>query len=396
MASSSEDADRRAGYVPFALGGAALLIGLGLAAWGSLRAPTGEPGSGAPGSAAPGSAAPGAEAGSAEAGAEAGASAGAAGASADSVGEDEAEAPYAPDLSGDDVGRPLTSEGAGAHGLAVVGERAVWIETDGARVASVPLEGGAVTVLASVDDEDAYGGGFVAGADGVFWSVGDVGGAPDPIYFVTAADLALAKPALTPLATAGSVDELALAGDLFLSDGGRLVKVDGKEPIPIAERAGRVVAMTGCAGALWWIEAPLSGRGEHALMTLDAGEVARRARLDDASRGPMGCWEGRVVWAEDRADGTHRIARLSEGASVSVAATGTVTALASAGDALYWAEIHGEGADAVSLLRRVRDGAPERLGRDRGTATALAVAGVRLLWASDDGVQLHTLGDDVP
>ncbi len=363
---------RRAGYVPFALGGAALAIGLGLAAWGSF-AGSGETNEAAPTSATASSVTPDLEA--------------SGGSAAGDAAEDAP--PYAPDLGGEDIGRSLTPGGASAHGLAVLGERVVWIETEGARVASVPLAGGEVIVLSSVDDEDRYGGGFAAGVDGLFWSVGDVGGAPAPIYFVRTEDLALTGPTLAPLATAGSVDDLALADDLFFTDGSRLVKVDDEEQTLIAERAGRVVAMAGCAGALWWLEAPLSGRGEHALMTLDEGKVTQRTTLDEAERGPMGCWSRRVVWAEDRADGTHRIARLDGSSTATVAATGTVTGLASADGALVWTEVHGEGAEAVSLIRRLHDREPERLGRDRGTATALAVAGERVIWASDDGIHVH-------
>lgn len=363
----SDETTQRASLVPFALGGAALAVGLGLAAWGSLKGGDGGAGEPAPAT-SPATTSP------------------TAAPTASTTVEAEV---HAPDLSGEDIGRTLTTSGASAHGLSVIGERVVWIETDGARVASVPLSGGDETVLSSVDDEDRYGGGFVAGEDGLFWSVGDVGGAPHPIYFVTSEDLALTRPALTPLATAGSVDELALAGDLFFSDGGRLVKVDDEEQTLVAERAGRVVAMTGCAGSLWWIEAPLSGRGEHAVMTLDDDEASRRAKLDEAERGPIACWSGRVVWAEDRPDGTHRIARLDGAASVKVATTGTVTAMAADADGLYWTEVHGEGADAVSLLQRHTEGATARIGRDRGTATAMTTAGARLVWASDDGIQVH-------
>ena len=372
--SSSEDAKRRAAYVPFALGGGALAIGLGLAAWGSMPRDDVTEGSSGPSSTA--------EVTSATATAE----------QAAGGAPPADEVTYEPDLSGDDIGRKLTSSGASAHGLAVIGERVVWIETDEARVASMPLAGGEVTVLSSVADEDRYGGGFVAGDDGVFWSVGDVGGAPDPIYFVTAKDLTLARPALSPLATTGSVDELALAGDLFVADGGRLVKVDDEEQTLIAERPGRVAALVGCAGTLWWLEAPLSGRGEHALMTLDDERAARRAKLDEAERGPMTCGSGRVIWAEDRPDGTHRLARLEGDATVPLAATGTVTALTASGPTLYWAEVHGEGASAVSLLRRMDGDAAERIGRDRGTTTALVVAGERLVWATDDGLQVHSPG----
>ena len=205
---------------------------------------------------------------------------------------------------------------------------------------------------------------------------GDVGGSPDPVYFVTGEDLLLKEPPLTPLVDAASVDELAVAGgDLYFADGARLVKLDGEEQTLVAERAGRLVAMVGCREALWWLEAPLSGRGEHALMTLDdEGSPARRGALDDAERGPMGCWSGRVVWAEDREDGAHRIVRWADRVR-RVAGTGTVTALATAGEALVWAEVHGEGDSAVSVFRRLADGAAERIGRDAGTATALAVAG---------------------
>jgi hypothetical protein len=380
---ATDDTQRRAAYVPFVFGGGALAVGLGLAAWSTVATDAGEVSTTtAPGSASTPTAV------STSAGGSAAATDSGGGSAADAE-----DAPYAPDLDGADIGEALSSEGASAHGMAVVGERLVWIETEGARVASAPLTGGAATTLSSVDDEDRYGGGFAAATDGVFWSVGDVGGAPDPIYFVTGDELALDKPALTPQATAASVDELAVAGgDLYVADGGRLVKLDGEEQTLIATRPGRLVAMVGCGSAPWWLEAPLSGRGEHALMTLDSasGEVVRRARLAEAERGPMGCWAGAVVWAEDRADGTHRLARLSGSGGALVAATGTVTAIAVDGDDLYWAEVHGERDEAVSLIRRRRGaGATERIGRDAGTITALAVAGGRLFWASDDGVMTH-------
>ncbi len=99
-----------------------------------------------------------------------------------------------------------------------------------------------------------------------------------------------------------------------------------------------------------------------------------------------------LVWVEGKQDGPWALVQVARrGASPErLATTGPVTALVTDGASLYWAELYGEGDEAVSLLRSVSLGGGEakRLGRDSGPVPALAVHNGALYWATDQGIKV--------
>jgi hypothetical protein len=299
---------------------------------------------------------------------------------------------YDPDLSGEAIGELVVAEGVGAHGLARLGKRLVWLETEHARLASVAATGGEVKVLFAEEDAARYGGAFSATAKDLVWSVGDFSGGPHTLHRLRAADVTAAGGEVQTIASAGSVERIVRDGDaLYVVESGRVVHL-GEEGRVMAEVEGRIVDATRCDGRLHWLEAPLTG-GPGALFALDEGGPTRRAKLAASSRDALHCHGDQLVWSEE--GDTPHLTLLKAGASTPRKwhASGLVTAAVTTGAATIWAELHGEGDDAVSLLRQasISGGDPTRIGRVDGTVTALAVHESELYWAADGGLFRHRL-----
>ena len=296
--------------------------------------------------------------------------------------------PYEPDLSGKDIGSVIV-EGASAHAMGIVSKRLHWMSSDGAVLSSSRLDGGEVRQLWSESDDNYYGGELVFDRAGLFFSIGTVDDEMEPIHFIDRSALLEEKPAIgDPLLRGASPANLwAFDGELYFSDLGNIQSRKGK----LASRDKRIVALTGCYETLYWLEAPYEGAGSHALMSMPAqgGEpVALVESLGAKSRSDLRCARGYLVWAEP--DGIYAIPRQG-GKPSRKARTGLVTALDTWNERIAWAEVHGEGDDAVSVIRELTlpDGEPARAGRDRGTITTLEIAKVYLFWSGARGIKRY-------
>src|SRR5690606_12047920 len=141
-----------------------------------------------------------------------------------------------PDLSGPDLGERVAATEP-AHGLAVFGDRLVWLATDGATLLDAPAAGGEPRALWKSAAPESFGGAFAASAAGVFWAVERTDGAAGTVLF--AATTALA-PGLAPelVAEVSSADPLlARDEEVCWSERGRIAcRRAGKEPAVVLER----------------------------------------------------------------------------------------------------------------------------------------------------------------
>jgi hypothetical protein len=375
MASSSSS--HRWRYLPFAIGGVALAVGIGLALSSAPPTPPADAGRGGAANGADGESLPAPTA------------------------SDSAEEPasaYEPDLSGPDVGERLAPSDA-ALGLATLGGSLIWLETDQATLKAVALEGaqdgGAPRVVYRSPSADAFGGAFAADDAGLYWVVEHEDHAAEPIKHLSTAAMREGHPP-EELAGADSPDDLRVSGgELFWVDRGRIMRRPSTgEPRQVIKRTDRIAALAVSKGAAFWLEIPYTqrARGAHDLMrvSLDGGEPRRLARLAAvAERSQLTIAGDQLVIAEGQADGW-RLAVVSTagGGDKALAAVGPVTALSSHGETVYWAEAHERGDATTSLLRRanVGTGKVERIGRCPGAVAALFAGDGVLYWASTEGI----------
>lgn len=357
--------------LPLVIGAGVLVLGLAIGIW--PRGGNAPPPPAASASAAPGASTP-----------------------PDSSAEPSLAEDYAPDLSGPDVGELLVAGASMAHGLAIVGDRLVWLLTDAATVGSARKDGGDASVVFTSADPEAFGGSMTSSPAAVWWSVDGEGDAPEPIYRAVAAELAapLGQPA--PIAKGTSPDHLVVSGDtLVWSDLGRLARLSGTETKTLATRDRRIVSVAAAGDAVFWLEAPYEGAGEHRLMkaATAGGEPTVLATLDAAER-DMLIVAGEALFFSESRKGTEILWALDRGAKSPrrVARTGIVTAVAHDGSHLFWAEAHGDEEAPTSLLRAlpiVGEAPPRRIGRVSGHVTALTVDAAHLYWSSPRGIERH-------
>jgi hypothetical protein len=290
---------------------------------------------------------------------------------------------YQPDVTGDDIGTVVVKGASDAHALAVVADRIVWLATEGAALSSARLDGGEVTPLYVSNDDNHYGGAFAHDARGIYWSVGTIDDAAEPIHFLQADALAAKIELGPPIGKGVSPDHLvALDGKLYWSDLGNIESTEKK----LAARDKRIASMTGCDDTLYWFETPFEGEGEHALIAMKIGSepTTLQRGLPSRTRDELRCAGNKLYWAERTGEDSYAI-HTTSGKLID---TGLVTSLQIAGDTLYWAELHGEDDDAVSLLRKAPrvGGDATRIGRDAGLITAIAVGAEHLYWSGKRGI----------
>jgi hypothetical protein len=254
-----------------------------------------------------------------------------------------------------------------------------------------------------VDDEERYGGSLAHDADRLYWTVASMGEATEPIHALAISALGKKAAPAPPMAEGASPDLLTpLGGKLYWTELGNVTGAAGK----LAARDRRIATMTGCGDTLYWIEAPFAGDGAQALVSLKLGaEPTIVQRFGAMSRADLKCRARQggddLFWSES--DGKRRHAVMSR--TGKLADSGVVSALSLAGDALVWAEIHGGGDDAVSLLHKLTLGetkltlgatklTPTRIGRDAGTITAIAVHAGQLYWSGKRGIMRAPLADE--
>jgi hypothetical protein len=300
-----------------------------------------------------------------------------------------------PDLSGPDIGELVVSGAAMAHGLAMVAGRLVWLLTEGATVGSARPDGGESVVLFSSTDEETFGGSLAVSETTVWWSVDTEGDAPETIYSAAANELSARIDSPTLVTTGSSPDHLcAGAGTLFWADLGRVWRFDGTAPVSVAQRDKRIVSMAADPTAMFWLEVPYEGIGDHVLVEVRAsGAVHERARLTTSKSAPterdaLTVVGGTPVWAESQGDEHALWAHEGDAAEPRrLVSTGLVTAMIARDGELLWAEAHGDGEQPTSILRGVTlTSAPRRLGRVRGHVTALVADATHLYWSGATGI----------
>lgn len=303
---------------------------------------------------------------------------------------------YEPDLSGTDIGELLVAGAGMAHGLAIVGDRLVWLLTDAATVGSARKDGGDAVVVFSSKDAEAFGGTMASSSTAVYWSVDGEGDTPEPIYRASTTELTAALPRATPIAKGTSPDHLAVSGDtLVWSDLGRLSRFVGGETKALVARDQRIVTIAATADTVFWIEAPYEGAGEQRLVSAatGGGDPKVLATLDAGER-DMLVVAGKTLFFTESQKGAEVLWALDDGAKSPrrVTRTGIVTAVAHDGDRLFWAEAHGDEEAPTSLLRSLPiegEVAPRRIGRVSGHVTALALDEAHLFWSSPRGIERH-------
>lgn len=377
-------------YAPYALGALALVIGLLLAVMPELRGGGGESGStpvdaGLADAAVDG--APGGEGG---------------------VVDPMPDPPerYVPDLSGEDLGKLIIESPGSVHDLVVVAGHLVWLTTEAATVRAAPLAGGAARPIYASTSDDAFGGGLVASETKLYWSVEQADGSAETIVGLAQQDVSTDKPSPRPVITEGSPDHLQATGDdLVWSDHGVIQRLRAGDATVqgIVDRKQLIAGLALAGSRLAWLEVPYehATKGGHGVMTLsleddlslDNEESPRTvaAPKADHHRELLLATGEQLVWVEGKQDGPWAILAVAkQGDSPErLAPTGAVTALSTDGASLYWAELHGEGDGAVTLLRSVslRGGKAKRLGRDSGPVPALAVHDGALYWATGKGIK---------
>ncbi|MBW2453161.1 MAG: hypothetical protein JRI68_01555 [Deltaproteobacteria bacterium] len=371
-------------YAPYAFGAAALVIGLLLAVMPELRGGAGESGSapvdgGLAETAIDG--APGGEGGVVEA-------------------RPDPPERYVPDLSGEDVGKLIIESPGSAHDLVVAAGHLVWLITEAATVRAAPLAGGAARPIYASTSDDAFGGGLVASETKLYWSVEQADGSAETIVVLAQKDVSTDKPSPRPVITEGSPDHLQATGDdLVWSDHGVILRLGAGESSAqgIVDRKQLIAGLALVGTRLAWLEVPYehATKGGHGVMTLSLeDEESPRtvaAPKADHHRELLLATGEQLVWVEGKQDGPWALVRVAKrgDSPERLAPTGAVTALVTDGASLYWAELHGEGDTAVSLLRSVSLGGGEakRLGRDSGPVPALAVHDGALYWATGKGIK---------
>ncbi len=306
---------------------------------------------------------------------------------------------YVPDLTGEDLGELIVESKTSAHSLVVAGGLLVWLTTDQATLYGAPLDGGPGRRLFSSTVPEAFGGTLVRGEHELYWSVERADGKAESILAMAQRDLSVPKPASRQIAKEGSPDNLlAMGDDLYWSDQGVIMTLPAGETEPrvVADRKQLIAGMAVVDGGLAWLEVPYEHavQGGHAVMILGAdGDSPRTLGPPQGKRRRellLGTdrW---LVWVEGQADGPWVLVQMSAagGPIRRLAQTGAVTALSTDGSWLYWAELHGEGEPAVTVLRAVplEGGEGKRLGRDSGPVPTLAVHAGKLFWSTGRGLK---------
>ncbi len=303
---------------------------------------------------------------------------------------------YEPDLSGPDLGEVVVASAAMAHGLGVVGDRLVWLLTEGATLGSARLDGGDAVVVFASDDPEAFGGSMANSHEAVWWSVDKEGDDPESIFQARLEELQSPLKAPTPVAQGTSPDHLAVVGGaLVWSDLGRLWRYAGGDAELVATRDRRVVTLFGAPDAVFFIEAPYQGGGKAQLSRVAVGgaEPVVLTSVEAGDHDLLAALHETLFWAESSEAG-HVLRALDPGAPLPrrVAATGVVTALTVMGAEVVWAEAHGDENDPTTLLRAVRaapEARPRRLGRVSGHVTALVAGPGHLFWSGKRGIERH-------
>jgi hypothetical protein len=298
------------------------------------------------------------------------------------------EPAYQPDLSGPDAGTVVVAKAALAPGIAVVGERLVWLLTERAALGSARLDGRDVVDLFAADDADAFGGSLAADASGAYWVVKSGGDDAEPILHLAATDLghAGAKPAT--VTRGGSPDNLAVReGVLHFSDLGRVQRwKGGDEAETVSERDRRIAGLAPTKAGVAWLDAPYEGTGATTVMLLGGKGAPREIAQVKSADATLAAADERLFWYDEAPPAIHVGSGIEKPSRLVL--TGVVSAMLVADAELYWAEAHPLDGGTVTLLRRmpVAGGDAERLGRQAGNVTALAAAGGALFWSGERGV----------
>ncbi len=312
---------------------------------------------------------------------------------------DERPQPYVPDLTGEDVGELIVESRHSAHGLIVTGGVLVWLTTEAATLYGAPLDGGTPRRLFSSTAPDALGGTLVSGTTNLYWSVERADGEAESIVAMAKREVSAAAPASRSIAKEGSPDHLLARGDdLYWSDQGVIMTLPAAETESraVVDRGQLIAGLAVADATLAWLEVPYEHalQGGQAVMIMGPdGDQARTVAAPKAKLQRellLGSGE-RLVWVEGKQDGPWFLVQASAtgGPTRRLAQTGAVTALTTDGSRLYWAELHGEGEQAVTLLRSVahEGGETTALGRDSGPVPALAVQGGKLFWSCGRGLK---------
>ena len=315
------------------------------------------------------------------------------------------------DLTGQTAGELVSTQGSGAHALAVTAERLWWLDAAG-QVGVVPVaaDGGAHRLVQTAKD-DHLGGDLATAEHGVYWVIKHMAQGDDVVYRARTNDDDEHGLVVEQLAAARSIDALLVNAHAVVWSGAeawyRFDPRDGSVR-SLAPLTGGVVAAGSYRDTWVWFEANAAAGGAQRLRSMahEGGAVRTLLKgLSPAPRSQLQVMGDTLLWLEPAPDDGHgerwRSWTRTEGPQ-SVAAVGVVSASVVVGDALVFAELHeqaatpGEGGAAsagtkvVSVLRTLALGPAmakvRRLGLQPGRITAMMVHQGVLWWAHDGGI----------
>jgi hypothetical protein len=301
------------------------------------------------------------------------------------------------------VGERLVALSEPPAALSLLAGRALWIETDRARVKVLALGSGspgAARTLFESSASDDFGGSLAVSRAGIYWVVESESTELERVFFAPEAEL-MQDDAAREIAAREAPDRLVAHEDMaYWSERGSIVAWRAPEgpPRTIVTRSQRIVALAAERDRLAWLELPYEAgaRGRHRLLSVrpdGTGLESLTQSNESAEAGDLVALDDALWWLEEREDEA-ALLRFALGAKEPGPLTsidaGDISAMARDRDKVVYAEDSAtrDGGIQTLLWRVAATGRPELIGRAPGPVAAIAADGRHLLIATADGIYL--------